>query len=265
MVVAGADLSLLYVNDAARSFGWNPEDVVGTCVLDLVHPDDVKRVIAALEVLDAGHPMRSGRLRIMLGNGEYTPFDVSPLVLAADDGPAFYAFSLRPNPFRDAQTLALTEMVAGAPPEQALAVLAAEFSSNRPASVIALDVDGERRVVGPLPGVFAGVVDGVQDVTPGTPWAQALRSDEPVVLESLEGLPDAVVAAAEERGLCAAVFQRADDPGRTMPALVTSWAQDPHVVDMLTLNLRDLDDLVRLALDRRASQERLEHMPTTTR
>jgi diguanylate cyclase (GGDEF)-like protein len=50
------------------------------------------------------------------------------------------------------------------------------------------------------------------------------------------------------------------DPGRPQPALLTAWSDEPAVMGLLEVNLGDIESLVRLALDRRASHERLEHL-----
>jgi diguanylate cyclase (GGDEF)-like protein len=104
------------------------------------------------------------------------------------------------------------------------------------------------------------VFGGRQDRSPGAPWSQALDDLAVVKVTSTADLPDPVRAAAEAEGLCAAAFLGSPDPGRPQPALVATWADDPALVDILGLYLESLDAMVRLALDRRASHEQLEHL-----
>ena len=187
---------------------------------------------------------------------------MASVVLNGDDGgePSYIALSLRPNPFDRARTQAFKDMVAGAPPGRSLAGLTAWFSPSRPSSLIVIDGAGERSVIGDLPPELAGVFGGRQDHTHDAPWTVALEELTTVTVGSLEGLPEPVRRAAAARGLCTGAFTGTPDPGRPQGALLVAWSDDPEITGLLAVNLSDVETLVRLALDRRASHERLHHL-----
>lgn len=260
-VVLDAALNLVYANEACRRYGWAPDEVVGRNALEWIHPDDLPRAVAAARAVPAQAGFGTSPFRFRLPDGGYESLDVASVVLTGEDGTMGHiALSLRPNPFDRARTDAFRSMVAGEPPERSLAPLAAWFSPSRPASLLVFDGTADRTVVGDLDPALAGVIDGRQDHTPGAPWSIALEELTTVTIGSLDGLPSATVEAAAAQGLTAAAFVGSPDPGRPQGALLATWSSDPDLTALLAVNLGDIETLVRLALDRRASGERLEHL-----
>jgi len=259
-LILDQDMVILYANDAARRYGWEPTEIVGRQALDWIHPDDITRAAAAAGAVHTQAGFGTSPFRFRLPDGEYVSLDVASVVITQADGPDLLAFSLRPNPFDRARNEAFRAMVAGAPPEQSLPGLAAEISPSRPAGLIAFDAGGRRVAVGALPPELAGVFDGRQDRTPGAPWTEALETMQTVTITSTDGLPDEVRQTAANLGLSGAAFMGTPDPGRPQGALLAAWSDDPAIMGLLAVNLGDIESLVRLALDRRASHERLEHL-----
>jgi diguanylate cyclase (GGDEF)-like protein/PAS domain S-box-containing protein len=266
-------LDMVFCNEAFRAFGWQPEEVVGRSALEYLHPDDLDRAGAGMRALGQRADLRSAPYRLLRSDGEYEPFEVLPATFDGPDGRVFFSFTLMSNPFMRAQTMALTAIASGVPPEHSLDVLAQEFSRNRPGAVVAFDgavVEGTvhdrvvaepwRVTVGSAPAVLAGVVDGVQDLTPGAPWTRAIETGDIVTITGLDGLPEFVRREAERLGLQAAVFVAADDPGRARRGLIASWTRNPETFDILEVNVMAMSTIVNLALERRAHQEALERL-----
>ena len=259
-LIVRPDLEILYANESCRRYGWLPEQIVGRNAMDWIHPDDLPRAAAAAGAVHTQAGFGTSPFRFRLPDGDYVSLDVASVVIKQDDGSELLAFSLRPNPFDRARDEAFRAMVAGAPPEESLSGLAAAFSPSRPAGLIAFDARGRRMTVGALPPELGGVFDGRQDRTPGAPWTEALDTMSTVTITSTEGLPEAVRQAADELGVTGAAFMGTPDPGRPQGALLAAWSDEPAIMGLLEVNLGDIESLVRLALDRRASHERLEHL-----
>lgn len=254
------DFRVVYANDSFRRFGWDPDELIGEHAFDWLHPDDLRRAASTVGVLHTQVADGTAPYRLRRRDGVYETLDVASVRVEDDEGRSYVAFSLRPNPFDRARTLAFSAMVAGAGPEESLAGLGERFSPSRPGALIAFDSNGRRTVLGVLPPELGGVIDGRQDRTLGAPWTAAMSALGPVTITTTEGLPEPVRKAAADRGLTVAAFRGSPDPGRDQPALLAAWATDPAMADLLAVNLGDIETLVRLALDRRAGSERLEHL-----
>lgn len=261
VVLADADLRVVWANDAMYEFGWTPEHLVGEAIFDFVHPDDLPRTGVAIGTAAQGGYVIPASVRIRMPDGSYEHLEASPNVYDDEGGSVRYAFTLRPDPFTRAKDRALTAMVNGAMPAEALDIVAGAFSSHRPGGVVSFDGDdGQREVVGVLPPALVGVFGGVQDRTPGTPWMEAERTGSLVVVDDLDRLPKEVRVAAAERGLGCGLFVCARDVGRPNPAYLSTWLPDRTEADMTGINLVDLSDLVYLALQSRATREHLDHL-----
>lgn len=273
VTIVDDQLTMVFCNDAFRQFGWDPDEMVGHSALVYLHPEDLERAGAGVRALGQRADLRSAPYRLRRADGTYEPFEVLPATFDGPDGRVYFSFTLMSNPFMRAQTMALTEIASGVPPEGSLAVLAQEFSRNRPAAVISFDgvitetsvhertpPPPPRVTVGSAPGVLAGVVDGIQDLTPGAPWTRSLETGEVVTITGLDEVPDFARREAEARGLRAAVFVCAPDPGRTRPGLIASWTTNLEAFDILEVNVMAMSTIVNLALEHRADQEALERM-----
>lgn len=266
-LLVDAALNVVHANDACRRYGWEPAEIEGRSAFEWVHPDDIPRAIAAAKAVAAQSGFGTSPFRFRVPDGSYVSLDVASVMLddvdrgvGGDVPSTMIALSLRPNPFDRARTQAFKDMVAGAAPEESLAGLTDWFSPSRPYSLIVFDGVGDRTVVGGLPPELAGVFDGRQDHTPDAPWTIALEELTTVTVPSLDGLPESVRRAAAARGLCTGAFVGTPDPGRSQGALLVAWSDDPEITGLLAVNLSDVETLVRLALDRRASHERLDHL-----
>ncbi|MCU1498936.1 MAG: Cellulose synthesis regulatory protein [Acidimicrobiales bacterium] len=257
---------LVYANAAIHELlGVEPGGLLGASAFDLVHPDDLAWAGASITGVGAGARPRPGQVHLRRGDGTWALLEVSLSRLdlpVPPDGPGpLSAVTVRDNWLQDAHWAFLTALTAGQPLGHSLAGLASALSHDPDGRMaIAYDEDGARRVAGPLPPSLAGVTDdGGTDMTPGTPWADALREQEPAWCP-VEDLPEpwrtqgAAVGAA-----CVAV--PVPDPGRGRPALIVQWPPDRAMAEMLVESLRRRSlQAVTLALQRRESLERLERM-----
>lgn len=260
-IVADADMRMVWANDALKDFGWNREDLIGGLIFDWLHPDDLPRAGIAISTAEGGGYVIPAGIRVRRSDGEYAYLEASATPFLDEHGAQHYAFGLRPDPFTRAKDRALTAMVAGADPGESLGILCQAFSSHRPGGVTSFDGDdGERVVVGVLPGELAGVFDGVQDRTPGMPWTEAERTGQLVVVTDLSSLPKETREAAEQRGLTCGLYVTARDPGRGQAAVLSTWMPDDTESEMTGINLFDQAGLAFIALQSRAAREHLDHL-----
>src|SRR3954467_15309660 len=69
--------TIVYGSPAWQAFGWDPEGLVGTPILDLVHPDDVATAAAALETVVGGGPVEALTARIHTRAGAWVWHETS--------------------------------------------------------------------------------------------------------------------------------------------------------------------------------------------
>ena len=83
------DSTMLYVSPACRSFGYEPEELVGRKTVELVHPDDVEFAISMVRGLFTGAPEdRSKRreYRVRCKDGRYVWLEGNPTILRDSTG-----------------------------------------------------------------------------------------------------------------------------------------------------------------------------------
>ncbi len=91
IVRATLDGRLLYVSPACRAMGYEPEDLVGTTVDRLVHPEDQARFLVNCEQLytgDAPDPMANRQHRYLAADGRWVWFEGNPKIVRDADGKA---------------------------------------------------------------------------------------------------------------------------------------------------------------------------------
>ncbi len=84
IVRATLDGRLLYVSPACRAMGYEPEDLVGTTVDRLVHPEDRDRFLANCEQLytgDAPDPTANRQHRYLAADGRWVWFEGNPKIV----------------------------------------------------------------------------------------------------------------------------------------------------------------------------------------
>jgi diguanylate cyclase (GGDEF)-like protein/PAS domain S-box-containing protein len=267
--VAALDASgtLIYANPAtARLLATTLGDLVGTSVIDLVHPEDLVRAGAVMAGVGDGARPRPGLLRVRHGDGTWRYLELGPAAIdlpPAPDGPGpVTVVTVRDNQLQEAHWHFLTALSAGIPFQQCLEALAVGLSNRDDGDLlIAYDEDGLRCAAGLLDPQLAGVTaDGGVDDTPGTPWAVAMATGEPASM-TVDELPEPVQRIARSLGRAACVAIPVPDPSSDRPALIIDWTPSesmaPIVLEALVRRPRQA---VLLALDRRHDLALLEHL-----
>ncbi|MFT5089395.1 MAG: PAS domain S-box-containing protein [Planctomycetota bacterium] len=124
----------LYVNDAVRRYGYQPEELLGHSILDLVHPEDKEK--AVYKVNDRRTGTRSTRMlhvRLLCKDNTVVPFELNtdtwPIFLVNAEG--IYAKGEEDCEFLCTQGVARD--VSGRADDSAMAVLCAEVQQRRKA------------------------------------------------------------------------------------------------------------------------------------
>ena len=259
--------TVIYANPAsARLLGTTVEALVGTSVIDLVHPSDLERAAAAMTGVSGGARPRPGLLRVRQGDGTWRYLELGPGAIdlpPPPDGPGpVTVVTVRDNELQEAHWHFLTAISSGIAFQQCLEALAVGLSNSEDGDLlIAFDDEGHRCVAGLLDPALAGAtVDGGLDLTPGTPWATVLATGEPCSMAVGE-LPEPLRTTARSLGRAACVAIPVTDPGADRPALLVDWtpteAMAPIVLEALVRRPRQA---VLLALDRRRDLAQLEHL-----
>lgn len=269
VVVANADdLVVIAANFAARALLKRP-DLVGTNMLELVHPDDLERAAKGLTLradpwasqFDLRGRTPGTRFRGIGGDGNVVPLELSMSTIPAPDSRIVVTF--RPLAVNFALDEALRLLASGATIREALACAAEGYAHPFVPSEVGIafdEIDGRRTSVGPLPPRLAGVLpDGALDAHPSSPWTSAAASGEPVIARSVDDFPADLQAAARERGLGSCIAIPIDDPA-ARPASLVVWCENDQGIDHHLFLLRDRPtDVVRVALERRSHAWQIEH------
>jgi PAS domain S-box-containing protein len=84
-----ADDVIEYVSPSIRRYGWAPEDMIGELGASFIHPDDLARVLATVEMLAVGQGMGSARdrsYRIRKADGAYVWIEANSNVVRDTEG-----------------------------------------------------------------------------------------------------------------------------------------------------------------------------------
>ena len=270
VLVAGADDLVVIAANPAAGFLLRRGDLVGTSLLELVHPDDLERAAAGLSLradpwaaqFDLRGRTPATRFRGIAGDGQDVNLDLSMTTVPGEDSTIIITF--RPLAVYHALDEAVRLLASGASIHEALARAADGYAHPFVPSEVGIafdEVDGRRSSVGPLAPRLVGILaDGSHDAHPDAPWSVAATTREPVVARSLDGFPSSLRAEAVARGLNCCIAIPIDDPAAERAATLMVWCEDPQGIDHHVFLLRDRPtDVVRLALERRAQAWQIEH------
>jgi diguanylate cyclase (GGDEF)-like protein/PAS domain S-box-containing protein len=176
VTVMDAGGNLEYINPyGVKLFGYeNPDDLVGTSLVDLIHPDDLGRVMVAVSRMldtEAEVPGRPAQVRIRRRDGSFIRIEANGAF--GDDaggGGARLVVIARPTVDADLHEHLMNVLTTGAPSEKSFE-LVPEFGLWRQPTllhaVFVLDDDGVPLAFG-SPSLLA--LGGLDD--PDAPWAE---------------------------------------------------------------------------------------------
>ena len=96
VVVVDADMMISYANRSVGiQIGRSPVEIVGTSVIDLLHPDDVADALDSLVRLGTGAEVYRLAVRVLHGTGEYIRLEATGRDLTANPNVAGILLSLR--------------------------------------------------------------------------------------------------------------------------------------------------------------------------
>jgi PAS domain S-box-containing protein len=218
-----ADGQVAYASPGIRDvMGFDPEEVVGTNVLDYLHPDDVERAVLSMTWRDAdGRPPPGfSGFRARHTTWGYVDIEATASKLV-HDGEEHLAIYARSVPAQTAEEL-LAIVLRGASRDESLRAALSSVSWEEHGSHVAIawpDEGGLEQVSTGLPEPLTGVVtEGT-----GNPWAACLRTGR-AVRRSVAELDDATAAIAKSVGLAEVWVEPVSWSEVEDPALVTIWA-----------------------------------------
>ena len=268
VVVLGSSGTIEYANDMVTQLtGQRVETLVGSHVVEFVHPEDVERVLANVTGVSVGAQPRPGLIRLIVGDGTWKAFELKPWVFEALGPNGFpethVAVVIRDTALRDAHWFYFAALASGESFSTCVDVLAQGLSSsaNGPLAITYDQVDGRRAATATLPLLLTGVtVEGTHDDTPGTPWERALRTGEPVCMDVAD-LPDPYRAAARRLGAAAGLAVPVADHAPRLPALLVQWTPSRDMGEIIKESLRGRPvEAVSIGLERREAIRRLEQL-----
>jgi diguanylate cyclase (GGDEF)-like protein/PAS domain S-box-containing protein len=225
--------------------GWEPRQVTGRNILELVHPEDVDRAVLHMAAPEAGQGARNvARFRVMRADGAWQEMEIwgAPVSDGSEDLVGFYG--------RSAEHQAAVEDI--------LAMLLQGLSRadllSRVCDVVPLgagsqlavsweDHEGYHQVsTGLAPELGGG------DGRSGTPWAASRAEPGAAVDGDLEDLPEDLSRLARRAGVSLFRIEPVAWSSRYVPALVTVWTVGggvtPHLHSYGLAVARNLVELV---------------------
>jgi diguanylate cyclase (GGDEF)-like protein/PAS domain S-box-containing protein len=223
IVTVGADGVIVTVNPAAGEvIGVGASDLVGSQVLDLIHPDDLARAADDLAAgNEFGAPQGTSSFRVLHGTEGWVHVDVTSADVQGPDG-ALLALYLRPAVERQAADDVVMQLLAGGTRQDLIRPVCDLFAWRANHTMIGVSwwepSGGLRQESTGLPDVLVGA-----DVDPTSPWERA-RGDGRELLEGVDVVLDEerrALADALDVGPCWIV--PVPDVGHRPPALITVW------------------------------------------
>jgi PAS domain S-box-containing protein len=210
--------AIVYASPSWANLGWEPADLAGVAILELLHPDDARLATEAWNEVAAGTDVDAVTIRLLRAGGSYAWFEVNGSGVRDEDGELRFLFGtardvsereeLRER-LRDLDAVyRFADAVAGARAldevlEAALDSLLEATGADR-ASVSLVDDEGVLRF-----RAWRGLSDGYRASTEGrSPWPLDLDDPQPVLVGNVAdaGYEPALERVMRKEGLAALVF-----------------------------------------------------------
>jgi PAS domain S-box-containing protein len=187
--------TIVYASPSWSSLGWDPSEIAGREVLELIHHDDRDVAIAAWDRVAAGTDVDAVTIRLRRESGSFAWFEVNGSAVRGDDGELrFMLGTARDVSEREELRSRLLDLdavyrfadaVAGASDldevlEAGLDALLEATGADR-ASILLCDDEGVMRF-----RAWRGLSDGYRAFTEGhSPWAPDEEDPQPVLVEDV--------------------------------------------------------------------------------
>jgi PAS domain S-box-containing protein len=231
--------AIVYASPSWANLGWQPADLVGTPVIELIHPDDARRATEAWNEVAAGTDVDAVTVRIRRAAASYAWFEVNGTAVRDEDGELRSMLGtardvsereeLRER-LRDLDAVyRFADAVAGARAldevlEAALDSLLEATGADR-ASVLLVDDEGVLRF-----RAWRGLSDGYRASTEGrSPWPLDLDDPEPVLVADVAAAnyEPALERVMRKEGIAALAFIPLLRGGRQLGRFVL-YRDAPH-------------------------------------
>ena len=252
---------VVHANDAAVEIAGR--DPTGMSVTDLLHADDLARILAATQIANWDDPTRNpGSVwRMLLPGGGSVEVLTQARTLDVD-GAAHLQIGFLPAPPRLTVLDTLHDVAAGRPlPDTFARLMDGIVSEVAGMAINWVDQSGDTHLFGNLPPVLGGVgEDARRDLDPRTPWWRAAAGGEPAEQVGLDGLRTEVADAARASGFVACCVSPVPDPATGEALLYVNWVRDPSVLAYVRQTFADvLADVLQVALVRAEDARQLHH------
>jgi diguanylate cyclase (GGDEF)-like protein/PAS domain S-box-containing protein len=248
---------------ASELLGRTPEELTGSNVLELIHPDDLERALYQIGASRDGRPTAGmTRFRLLHRNGSWMPLEV--LASHLDGSTPRLAIYGRNGLHQVFAEDILVTLLKGVPREAALAPVCDVVQWSDVGSRVAVswvDETGGHRVDNGLPGPLTGVPAAVIPGSAGaSPWDRA-RGGAASERGTLADLPDELRLLAEEAGLESYWIEAVtwSDGGPWPPATITIWTapgRSPEIHAYGMTFARSLVELIMRWTEQKAELDR---------
>lgn len=250
--------------------GAAPDVLIGTNVLDLLHPDDHELVVETMAEQARGAEDRVRvALRVQHADGHWTSLDFGGIDLREADGSGHFLVWGSPDEATSRLQRFLNALLAGADLDTLLDQVVTWHDTTTPgtrSAVYVLDGTGTYRLRAASSALPKALhVDLPIAGGPGGPWDESISDGLPRSWVEIGDLPGPLAEAATAAGLEAVWTMPVAAPGATHPpALIVLWRVRPG--PMLATQRRQLEhtaQVVRLAIQWSVDQQDLVTAATT--
>ncbi|HEV2360746.1 MAG TPA: GGDEF domain-containing protein [Acidimicrobiales bacterium] len=221
-VVADVTLTIRFVSAGALPIlGEDPESAIGRNGLEYLHPEDapILAMVAGAVQEESYRPRTTNLLRLRHASGEYVMMELSGGPIHGDHGVVgFWLMGRRP-----VRVEIHAEVLRRILHEQPLAVALENVpntvspESGNFVCLTGWPADEPRFTLGHrLPGALNG-----RELRAGSPWAEAVRTGEPVAVDDMSALEPELAALAEREGMGSVFVAPVKGPDGTCGALLT--------------------------------------------